>query len=141
MIYAILAMLFYSIALLFITAASRHANTNIVTAIVNSFSAAIPIIIATSLVSKKVVTGHKFGLIMAVCGGLAIALFGLALTKAFTQNKVGIVTPIVFGGAIFISTLTSLFIFKEKTSPLQVLGLLLVGVGLITIVYARVTTK
>lgn len=134
-------MVFYSTALLFIAAASRHTSATLATAIVNGISAIIPIILAVALLNKKEVIGHRFGVVMALCGGVAIAFFGLSLTKALTQNKVGIVSPVVFGGAIFASTIASFFIFKEKTTPVQSLGLMLVGLGLIAIIYARATAK
>ena len=78
---------------------------------------------------------------MAVLGGIVISLFVLALNKSFTQNKVGVVAPVVFGGAILISTVLSYFIFKEKIDGIETVGLVLVLAGLGFLIYARAIVK
>jgi hypothetical protein len=65
----------------------------------------------------------------------------MALNKSYALNKVAIVVPIVFGGAIFLSTILSGFIFKEKIGFLQGVGLGFLGIGLILIIYARAVAK
>ena len=141
MVYLILALLFYTSAILLGTTAARNANTNLVSGIVNTISAIIPVAISIPLFTKRTFTSQKYGILMAVLGGITIAFFTMALNKSFTQNKVGIVTPIVFGGAIFLSTILSYFFFKEKSTLLEAIGLSLLGVGLILIIYARATSK
>jgi multidrug transporter EmrE-like cation transporter len=76
---------------------------------------------------------------MAVLNGVFIALFVLLLTKSLSVNKVGIVAPIVFGGSILISTVLSYFIFNEKATLLETLGLIFVLVGISIVAYARAT--
>jgi len=141
MIYIILAMLLYTAAILFGATASRHADTNLVTAITNTISALIPIVVVVHSLTKKTFSNYKFGIVMALLSGLAVGLFVMALNKSFSVNKVGIVTPIIFGGAIFLSTILSYFIFKEKVSALQGLGLVFLAAGFIIIIYARATAK
>jgi drug/metabolite transporter (DMT)-like permease len=65
----------------------------------------------------------------------------MALNKSFSLNKVGIVTPVVFGGAIFLSTILSYFIFKEKITGIQGLGLAFLAIGFILIIYAKATAS
>lgn len=137
MIYLILALIFYTAAILIGASASRNANTNLVSAIVNAISALIPFAVVVPLIAKKNLSASKYGVWMAVLGGITIALFTMALNKSFTQNKVGVVTPIVFGGAIFLSAILSYFIFKEKLSGLEMGGLTLVGIGLVVLIYSR----
>lgn len=141
MIYIILAMVLYGVGILFGTAASRHANTNVVAAIINTVSALIPVAVVAPILSKRTFTNQKFGVLMAIAGGVSIALFVMAINKAYSLNKVAIVAPIVFGGAIFLSTILSYFIFKEKVSQLQVIGLSFLAVGFGIIIYARATAK
>ncbi len=74
---------------------------------------------------------------MAILSGLVVSLFVLALSKSFTQNKIGIVAPVVYGGTILLSTVLSYFVFKEKLSLSEGLGLALVLAGLAVIIYAR----
>jgi multidrug transporter EmrE-like cation transporter len=104
-------------------------------------SAVIPFVVALPFLNKKNVTSHKYGIVMAIIAGLAIALFSMALTKSYSLNKVGIVAPIVFGGAIVLSTLFSIIIFKDKTSSIELTGLAVVAVGIALIIYARATTS
>jgi len=70
-----------------------------------------------------------------------VALFTMALTKSFSVNKVAIVVPIVFGGSIFLSAILSNIFLKEKVTITEGLGLLILGVGLAIITYAKLTTK
>lgn len=137
MIYIFLALICYSIAIILGASAARNLNSNLAAGIINTVSAIIPIAIAIPLITKKNLGSHKFGLIMSVLAGIMIALFVMAINKAYAQNKVGIVAPVVFGGAIFLSTTLSYFIFKEKVSQLQFIGLLVLAVGFSLVIYAR----
>lgn len=74
---------------------------------------------------------------MSILAGIAIALFGLALSKSYATNKVAIVVPIVFGGSIFLSAILSAILFDEKITILQLIGLLFLAIGLAFIIYAR----
>jgi multidrug transporter EmrE-like cation transporter len=137
MIYIIAALILYTTAILLGTAASRNADTNLVSLITNSFSVLIPLAIVLPHISKKALSSHKFGVTVAILGGIVVGLFVMALNKSFSENKVGIVTPIVFGGAILLSSVLSIFIFKEKVTLLEGTGLSLVLIGLSIVIYAR----
>jgi uncharacterized membrane protein len=137
MVYLVIALLLYTAAILIGAIASRNANTNIVSAVTNLISVVIPVIIIIPVMSKKTFVSQKYGILMAVLGGLVISLFVLALNKSFTQNKIGIVAPVVFGGAILLSTVLSSFIFKEKISSIEGAGLVLMLGGLMVLLYAR----
>lgn len=141
MVYIVLAAIFYSGAVIFATVASRAINSNLVAAIVNTVSALIPIVIVIPLLGKKFLENDKLGLIAAVFAGVCIAIFALSLNKSFQLNKVAIVTPIVFGGMIFLTAILSYFIFKEKVSLVQFSGLTFLGIGLLLIIYAASTGK
>lgn len=134
-------MLFYTCAIILGAVASRNANTNLVAAISNIISAIIPVSVIIPILNKKLFTNSKYGVVMSVLTGIAIALFTMALTKSYSTNKVAIVAPVVFGGAIFLSSLLSYFFFKEKISFIQGVGLALLGLGLIFIIYARSTGR
>jgi uncharacterized membrane protein len=141
MVYIILAMVFYAAAIIFGAAASRNTNTNVAAAVTNIVSAIIPVVAIIPILTKKLVVNQKLGIIFAVIGGVLIAFFVMSLNKAYEVNRVGIVAPIVFGGAIFLSTFASYFVFKEKITAVQLIGLILLGLGLGFIVYARGTEK
>lgn len=141
MLYIFLALIFYTGAVMFAAFATRHLNSNIVTAIVNTFSAIIPFLIIIPVLSRKALENGKAGLIAAILGGVCIALFALALNKSFQTNKVAFVTPVVFGGMIFFSAFLSYIFFKEKLTVLHMSGLALLGVGLLMIIYAAYSGK
>jgi len=139
MVYIFLALIFYTGVVVVSTFASRMANSVIVSAIVNLVSTILPVILALPIITKSGIGNQKLGIIAAIVSGIFVALFSLALNKSFSENKVGIVTPIVYGGTILLSTLISYFVFKEKVSLVEGLGLAIVAVGFLIIVYARFT--
>ena len=143
MLFIIAAAIFYSIAIIFSTIASRAINTNLAAGIGNLISAIIPLAIAAPFLNKKLLTvpDSRFGVIMEIFAGISVALFTMALTKSFSVNKVAIVAPIVFGGSIFLSAILSYIFLKEKITITELLGLLILGVGLIVITYAKFTGK
>lgn len=140
MLYIILAIIAYTIAILIATAASRSANTNLVTAVINTVSAVIPILVVAPLLTKEFVVSQKYGILLAVAGGVMIAVFSMALNRSYALVPIGIVAPLVFGGSIVLSAIGGYFIFGEKISAMQLLGLTLVSIGLVVIVYARTQT-
>ncbi|MCA9346287.1 hypothetical protein KC960_02250 [Candidatus Saccharibacteria bacterium] len=135
MVYIFLALITYSTAMLIATYANRHANVSLVALIVNVISVIVPLILFFGARRDK--TSTKNGIIAAFLGGLIISVFTLALGKSYEQNNVAIVAPIVFGGAIVITSVASLFLFKEKIVPMQAVGLVLVAIGLGLVVYSR----
>jgi uncharacterized membrane protein len=140
MIYLIIATLLYTVALLIATSAARNANTNIVALIVEVASVLPPLLIILPKIAKRSYwLGQNYGLMMAALSGLFIGLFILAFNKSLTENKVGIVTPVIYGGSIVLSTVLSYFIYKEKISLLEGLGLGFVVVGVLVVIYARAT--
>lgn len=141
MIYIGIAVLFYTTALICATLASRAINSTLVTGIMNLISALLPIALVVSTLNKKLIDHSKYGILLAALGGLAIAIFSIAMNKSLAVNKVAIVTPLVFGGTIFLSAILSTLIFKEKISLLQGIGLALLAVGLAFIIYSRYTGK
>ena len=134
-------MIIYTIAILVSTIASRNANATLVNTIINTVSAIVPIGLFVTLVSKTHFQSSKIGIIMSILGGIAIALFGLALSKSYATNKVAIVVPIVFGGSIFLSAILSVIFLNEKITLLQLIGLLFLAIGLAFIIYARASNS
>jgi len=141
MVYLILALVLYTMATLFGASASRNLNTNLVAVIANVLSAAVPLAVIIPSVMRGSLHFQKYGVVMAVLGGASVGLFVMAINKSFTLNKVGIVTPVVFGGTILLTTILSYFLFKEKITPVELIGLSLVLAGILLIIYARATVS
>ncbi len=141
MLFIVLAMLLYTATIMLGTAASRNASTVLVSVIMTAVSAIVPLLISVPILQKKDFHGHRFGIIMAGLGGITIALFTLAINRSYEINKVGVVAPVVFGGAIVLSTLLGYFIFKEKISVVELVGLLItIAIGFGIIIYSRATS-
>lgn len=141
MLYIFAALILYTLAILLGAFASRHANTNVVGALTNAVGAIVPIAVVVAEWSRRPLHNEKAGLIAAVAAGAVIGLFVMVLNKSFTTDKVAIVTPIVFGGSIFLTAVLSYFLFKERITTYQGIGLALLAVGLIFITYAKATGK
>lgn len=141
MIYIFLAIIFYTATILVGTSASRNISPNLASGIMNAVSAIIPIIISIPLIGRKYTGNNRHGVIMAVITGISIAFFTIAINKSYSVNKVGVVAPMVFGGAILSATLLSTLIFKEKITPVEALGLAFITIGFAVLVYARAVTK
>lgn len=141
MLYILLAMVLYTIAIMIGTIAARNTDSNLVSAIVNIVSAIIPTAVVFPILNKKLFENGKTGILLAILGGVTIALFTMALNKSFSINKVAIVSPIVFGGSIFLTSILSYFFLKEKITVVQAIGLFFLGIGVLLIIYAKTTGK
>lgn len=141
MIWVILAMILYASAMVVGAAGSRNTHAVILATILGFTSTIVPLMLVIPDFHKKLAQSNKFGMIMAAIEGVLVALFSIALAKAFVSTKVGIVLPIVLGGAIFIATVVSYFVYKEKVSLIQGAGLALLAIGFIVIIYSRATGK
>ncbi|HUD44059.1 MAG TPA: EamA family transporter [Patescibacteria group bacterium] len=134
-------MICYSIAVVLISMASRHTDTNLVVAITNILGALVPLIIVIPILNKQLFINGKFGIVLSLLAGICIAVFSVFFSKSLSVNKVGIVTPLIFGGMIFLSAILSSIFLKEKVSFFQGIGLALLGIGLLFIIYAKAAGK
>ena len=141
MIYIFLATILFTCALTAAAIASRNLNTNLAAAITNLISAIIPVAVVLPILGKVNFQNQKIGILAAIVAGLFIALYTMAFAKSVSINKVAIVFPVVFGGTILLTAIVSYFLFKEKISLFQGIGLALLFFGLIFITYARFTGK
>lgn len=142
MLYIFAALVLYSIAITLGAVAARNANATLAGGITNAVGAILPLAtVAVYWLAKRPMAYSAKGLWAAAAGGMVIAGFVIVLNKAFATDKVAVVSPVVFGGAIVLSTLLSMWIFKEKVTPVQTAGLGLVVLGLVLVVYAKATGK
>lgn len=137
MIYLFWATLLFTIATLLTAAASRRADSTLVALIMQPFTIIAPLLALAPAIAKKSITIGKPALIMTIAAGLCIGLFAMTINKSYTVNKVGIVTPVIYGGVILLSTIFSYFLFKESLKGFELVGLILVFVGISFIIYAR----
>jgi len=140
-VYIFLAAILFTCAITAAAIASRNLNTNLAAAITNLISAIIPVAVVLPILSKVNFQNQKLGILAAIVAGLFIALYAMAFAKSLSINKVAIVSPIVFGGTILLTAIVSYFLFKEKISLFQGIGLALLFLGLVFITYARWTGR
>ncbi len=141
MAYLILALLLFTALNLIATVAARNANTNLVALISGIGGLIIPLLVVLPGLTKQTFQNQKFGLWLAMLTGVLVGAYALTLNKSFTENKIAIITPVIFGGTIFLMTILSFFLFKEKISVLEGIGLACVLLGIIIIIiYARAVT-
>lgn len=139
MIYLLLALGLFTALNLIGAVASRNANTNLVSLLTIIGGLVAPLLVVVPTLARQSFQSQKFGIVMGLLAGLLVGCYALVLNKSFTENKIAIVTPVVFGGAILLTTILSFFIFKEKVSLVEGIGLVFVLVGLAVIIYARAT--
>ena len=141
MIYIIAALLVYTVAILLGTYASRHAGPAVVSLITNIVAVVAGLAFVLAEMSHTTAVNQRSGLIAAGLGGIAIGAFTVFLNKSFATSNVAIVSPVVLGGAIVLSAVLGTIIFKERITPYQAGGLILVTAGLAVIIYAKATGK
>lgn len=137
MLYIFVALVFYTLGILALTLASRKSDAVVVTAIGNIVASLIPITLMLFKFKVSEIFNNKQGVLFAGLSGVCIAIFGIAIARAYSSNNVGIVVPIVFGGSIFLSTVLSYFLFGEKVGTVQSIGLTFIFIGLLLVIYTR----
>lgn len=141
MFYLVASSLILTAAVLIITSAARHAHIVLVALTVNIMTVVVPLLLLLNKHDRKQLDGQKYGLLMAALGGLLVGFYALTYNKALSQTKVGIVTPLVYGGVIFLTTVCSYFMYREKLTAAECMGSALVLAGIVVIVYARATAR
>lgn len=136
----VLATVSYALMVVALSRGPLFADANIVGTIINLVGAMVPFaLFVQSGMKLGDFSGPTLtGLAWAVAGGIGIASFTLTMARIFqVGGQLGVVSPLVYGGAIVIVTLVGVFMFRERIGAWQVAGLLLVTAGLGCIVYAR----
>ncbi|MCA9371300.1 hypothetical protein KC726_00210 [Candidatus Woesebacteria bacterium] len=138
MLNILLALVFYTCAILLGTVASRNTSFVLAPAISNAISAVLPIVVLIASWSKAEAKLNSIkGVVFSILTGIAVALFTIFLNKSYASSKIGIVAPIVFGGAIFFSAALSYIFFHETISKVQAIGFLFLFFGFSFIIYAN----
>lgn len=112
----------------------------LVPVIVNLVGVVVPLTIVLAKVLNKgmLLPTQRVGLLYAVLAGLSIAVFGITFHKIFQYGgNLSVVSPLIFGASIAISTALSLVFLNEAINAYHVIGILLVISGLVLISIAR----
>ncbi len=75
----------------------------------------------------------------AVFSSISLAIFAISFAKIFQKGgEVSVISPMVFGASIVLSTAFGIIFIHEKTSLVGMSGMLLIVVGILLI--AKATT-
>lgn len=134
----ILGVVLYTAFGLFTSKAGGKLNDNLVAAISNGLGVILPLTVYYIYKHKQNVAPTKEGIIYALLAGVCIAAFSVLLINLFAKaENVSFIMPVIYGGTIVLGSLVGLLFFKEHASPIAIIGLSLVTIGIGFIVYAR----
>ncbi len=129
----------YSLFEIFAGLAGGKVDNWLAAVLYNGIGTVIPIIIY--FISKSKGKTTTSGIIFAGLAGIAILLFSVILARIFNQGgNLSYVIPVVYGGAIVLSSLFGWLCLKEKVGGLQMLGLVLMVVGIAFVVISKIKT-
>jgi len=142
-LFAIIALVFYTLFQVFIGQSGGKIDANLSAFIFNGLGAIIPIsLYFLYKFSKNTSTlpTTKTGVTYSILGGLAIAVFSIALVKAFEKGgNVSLIIPLVYGGSIVLAALIGRLGYGEKVGAWHLFGLALISLGFVVIVLANST--
>lgn len=137
----IAATVLYTIFNLFVAKTGGAINDNLSAAIFNGLGGIIPLIIYFAVKSKGGVATTKHGLVYALLAGITISAFSIILVSIFSRAaNVSFVLPVIYGGTVVLGAIAGIVLFKESVSLTGLVGLGVTTIGLIMVVYSRLTT-
>jgi uncharacterized membrane protein len=135
----IICALFYAGFAVFANLAGDRVNSWLATTLYNAIGTVVPLVIYLASAAKGKTTSR--GILFASLAGVCIMLFSVLLARVFAKGgNLGFVIPVVYGGAILLSSLFGWLVLKNKVSNLQLGGLAFLLVGIALIVVAKVRT-
>jgi uncharacterized membrane protein len=137
----ILATVSYTLFDLFAALAGNKIDSNISATIFNGIGTVFPI--ATYLIVRfhqqsKIITSSKFGILYSIFAGISIAIFSILLIKIYEKGGLSYVVPLIYGGSIVLASIIGILFLKEQTSIMQIIGIIVVAVGISLIVISKV---
>jgi uncharacterized membrane protein len=131
--------LFYSLFEIFAGLAGGKVDNWLAAILYNGIGTVIPI--GIYFISKSKGKTTPSGIVFAGLAGIAILLFSVILARIFNRGgNLAYVIPVVYGGAIVLSSLFGWLCLKEKVSSLQALGLIFVVIGVTCVVVSKLKT-
>lgn len=131
-----LAVVLYAIFIIFVSRAGGKIDDGLGGFIFNGVGAIAPIIAFVIMKAshvKGMLPTTKDGVLYSVLAGVAIGLFTIVIMKIFQKGSLGYVMPIVYGGAVLLSSVAGWLWFSASINTLQVVGLLLVVAGIVLV--------
>lgn len=130
------AVVFYAVFIIALSRSAGKLDDALGATIFSSLSAVMPLFVylaSRASRPKEILPTTKNGLIFIVVAGISVALFNLLILRIFQKGSLGYVMPIVYGGAILLSSVAGWLWFSAAINTLQVVGILLVVAGIILV--------
>jgi bacterial/archaeal transporter family protein len=130
----LLCALFYAGFEIFAGLAGGKINNWLAVVFYNGIGTIIPLIVYFAVTNKGRTTSK--GVIFAGLAGVSIMIFSVLLANVFNRGgNLSYVIPVIYGVAILLSSLYGLILLKDKVSALEIIGLILVilGVGCVAL--------
>lgn len=132
------AMVLYALFGVATAQASLKLNSFLVAAISAAMGVAIPLVAYYTVSAKKNLPVSVDGVVLSLVAGALIASFSMLFIYIFSKaENVSFVMPVIFGGTIVVSSLIGIIFFKEQTSLIGAVGLLVITLGVGLVVYSR----
>lgn len=132
MIYALLSALLFGTGIFVVKLTSTRISPLIASAIFSVVNLIIQLLVIWAFKIKgKILPVTSGGIVFSVLGGLFIGTYTILVFFAFSKMDVTKVTPIVYVGAIVISSLLGVIILGERLNLINILGVLLALGGLV----------
>jgi uncharacterized membrane protein len=130
------AIVLYAIFITFVSRAGGKIDDGLGGFIFNGVGAVVPIVVFLAMKAshaKGMLPATKNGVLYSVLAGVAIGLFTLVVMRIFQKGSLGYVMPIIYGGAVVLSSLAGWFLFSATVNALQIAGILLVVAGIVLV--------
>lgn len=131
-----LAVIVYTIFIVFVSRAAGKLDDGLSGFIYNGLGAMVPLVAFAIMKvgdGKGMLPTTKNGVLYSVLAGVAIGVFTIIMMRIFQKGSLGYVMPIVYGGAVLLSSVAGWVFFQANINTLQIAGLLLVVVGIILV--------
>lgn len=136
----ILATITYALYEIFAAKAGGRIESSLSAVIVNGLGALLPLLAfgLARAAHKTAEATQQSGIVFSILAGIAIAAFSVVFVKIFAQGgDMSYVIPIIYGGAIILSTIAGIALYKESVSPLQLAGIGVIAAGVAMVVTSK----
>lgn len=143
-IFIALATACYTLFEIFTSRMGNKIDANLGAIIFNGLGALAPFVVYIVLKfvnGAKLIASTTSGVMYSILAGISIALFSIFLIKSFERGGLAYVVPLIYGGSIVLASLTGWMIFKESISFLHGIGIVVIVIGLVCVVIAKLHTS
>lgn len=135
----LLAAILYAVYDIFVSKGAGKINDYLSATIFNGIGMILPLLIVAFMWGNhQDVQADKSGIWWNVLAGIAIAAFSVVFVKIFAMGgNLSFVIPVIYGGAIIMTSIVGWVMFKEPFSIMALLGIILTTAGITMLSLAK----